>query len=232
MGTAKDEDSRVAGFHEEDIPPEGCGKGAEEASASAAAEAQAHGPESRTPPVVCPLRHRREERRPPRAGRPAGQPRRGRPALLGRLGGAVPPSFVRRLLPGPPAAGARARAGAGDLSGPLLDPVAGLGPAGGVAGACGDDAAGQETAMTGLGRTRRGRRRTRSAWARSGSGPSCSVRSVAARSRRRRPAAQRCPPSPSLFPEPSGSAGEMPLRESAAQKEEARERTIHLLSCV
>ena len=34
VDTTKDEESRVAGFHEEDIPPEGCWKGAEKESAT------------------------------------------------------------------------------------------------------------------------------------------------------------------------------------------------------
>ena len=40
--TGKDEDSRDAVFHDEDILPEGCGKGAGEDNASAAADVQAH----------------------------------------------------------------------------------------------------------------------------------------------------------------------------------------------
>ena len=64
---------------------------------------------------------------------------------MGRLGGAVLPAFSRRLPPGPAAAGARERAGAGDLSGPLLDPMAGLAGSQVHAAVTGEDAAGQET---------------------------------------------------------------------------------------
>ena len=68
----KDEDSREdnAGFHDEDILPDGCGTGAEEDNASAAAEAQAR-KHSRTPPTAkrasvdseAEPRHKRRHRR-------------------------------------------------------------------------------------------------------------------------------------------------------------------------
>ena len=72
--------------------------------------------------------------------------RRALAALLGRGGGAAaPPAFARRLPPGPAAAGARARAGAGDLSGALLDAVAGLAASQVHGAVTGEDAAGLET---------------------------------------------------------------------------------------
>ena len=47
----KDEDSRDVCFHDPDILPEGCGKGAEEDNARAAAEAQAC-KHAKTPPTA------------------------------------------------------------------------------------------------------------------------------------------------------------------------------------
>ena len=140
VDTAKDDDSRVAGFHDEDIPPQSCGKGSEDSedNSSAAAEAQAHG---------------RLQSSALSAIAEKNAARRALAALMGRLCWAVPPSFARRLPSGPAAAGARARTGAWDLSEPLPDQVAGLAASQVHAGS---DRGGQ-------GMTRRGRRRTRSA---------------------------------------------------------------------
>ena len=77
------------------------------------------------------------------------RPRRALAALLGRLGGTIPPAFrvTRWLPPGPPAAGLPARGGVGDLPGPVLDSVAGLAASQVHAAVTGqpEDAAGQMT---------------------------------------------------------------------------------------
>ena len=108
---------------------------------------------------------------------------------MGRLGGAVLPAFSRRLPPGPAAAGARERAGAGDLSGPLLDPMAGLAGSQVHAAVTGEDAAGQETDAIRM----NAQRVLPSTLTGSGG-------------RRRRPTARRCPPSPSPGPASAASA--------------------------